>query len=94
MSVARDLVDYCRGDVEGTDLQLSDSRDLPLAQSIAEEEIAMERGAGEDGLPFGPEDARYHRLPKVPFPGADLGQLLDEWLAARNLGLRRDPGAR
>jgi hypothetical protein len=94
VTVARDLIDYCRGEVEGTDLQLSDSRELPLAQLIADEEIATERGTDEEGLPFGPEDARYHRLPRVPSPQADVARLLDEWLAERNLRLRCDPDER
>jgi hypothetical protein len=86
--VPRDLIDYCRGDVEGTDLQLSDSKDLPLAQAIAEEELAVERGADEDGLPFGPDDARFHRVPRPgPRPAAELAALLDEWLQGANITL-------
>jgi hypothetical protein len=93
VSVTRDLVDYCRGEVEGSDLQLSDSRDLPLAQAIAEEELALERGADEEGLPFTPEDARFHRLPQPSLPLENLDRILDQWLSQRNLRLPCDPRA-
>ena len=92
--VARDLIDYCRGDVEGTDLQLSDSKDLPLAQAIAEEELALERGADEDGLLFGREDARFHRVPRPgPRLAAELDAMREDWLAQVNITLPRGGGS-
>lgn len=67
VDVADDLVQYCRGEAEGTDLQLSDSHDLPLAQAIAEEELALETGFDEDGLPFDGGERRF--FPVAGDPG-------------------------
>jgi len=87
--VARDLIDYCRGDVEGTDLQLNDSRDLPVAQAIAEEEIALERGMDEDGLAFAAEDARFHRVPRPgDQPRPELERMMEDWAHALNITLQ------
>ena len=66
LEVAADLVDYCRGDAEGADLQLCDSHDLPLAQAIAEEEEAAATGYDVDGLPVEPAERRFHEVIREP----------------------------
>jgi len=79
--VAEDLVAYCKGEREGTDLQLSDSHDLPRAEAVAEEELAIERGFDEDGLPFDESDQRYFELPRLGGTSdAEIEVAMDEWL--------------
>lgn len=88
VEVAADLVDYCRGDQEGADLQLSDSHELPLAQAIAEEEIAAEAGFDADGLPFDPDERRFFEVPQLSGgrpPGA-AERAARSWLAEHGLG--------
>lgn len=84
--IAEDLIAYCRGEREGTDLQLSDSHDLPRAEAVAEEEIASEQGFDAEGLPFEPSDRRYFPVPRLgSLPDGELERAVEEWLRAHAL---------
>lgn len=89
VTVAADVLEYCRGGHDGIDLQLSDSHDLPLAQAIAEETASLERGHDDEGLPFTPEDRRFFPVPRLGLPdGTGLRQAIQEWLDAHGLDVR------
>jgi hypothetical protein len=80
--VAQDVVDYCRGAIEGTDLQLSDSHDLPNAQAIAEELEALEQGYDEDGLPYGPDDRQFFPIPRLGgSTDEEVDAAINDWLS-------------
>lgn len=82
LTIAEDLIDYCRGAREGTDLQLSDSHELPAAQAVAEELTWLEQGFDEDGLPYGAADRRYFPIERLGGqPGAQIEDAVREWLA-------------
>ena len=86
--VAGDLIDYCRGNTEGTDLQLCDSHDLPRAQAVAEELDCLEAGFDEEGMPFGAEDQRYFPIPRLGTGEEEaLAAAVDEWLEEHELML-------
>jgi len=81
VELAEDVVDYCRGEVEGTDLQLSDSHELPLAQAVAEELDAAESGFDSDGVPFDESDRRFYPFPRLGDAGESTRrEELDKWL--------------
>lgn len=85
-TIADDLIDYCRGDREGTDLQLSDSHDLPVAQAVAEEMIALEKGFDAEGLPYGEADRRYFPLPRLGEADEEQARsAVSDWLKRWNL---------
>jgi hypothetical protein len=91
LELYEDVLAYCRGEREGTDLQLSDTFMLTHAQSVAEEQLALDRGFDEDGLPFGPEDRRYLPLEFADFAGLRGEALARAWLEEHGLEIG-DPG--
>ncbi|MCB2154724.1 hypothetical protein KQI84_07530 [bacterium] len=81
IQVPHDVVEYCLGRGEGTDLQLSDSHDLPLAQRIADEIQWLAQGFDDEGMIFEQDDQRY--FPITPLGGRDEQEIRDEvekWL--------------
>ena len=81
LDVPGDLIDYCLGHGEGTDLQLSDSHDLPAAQRIAGEIGWLAQGFDDEGMAFGTEDQRF--LPIEPAGGAaepEIRAAVQKWL--------------
>lgn len=81
VEVPEDLIDYCMGRDEGTDLQLSDSHELPLAQRIAEEVRWLEQGFDDDGVGFDAQDQRYFPIQPVGgLPEADVLRHVEKWL--------------
>jgi hypothetical protein len=86
LEVPQDVLDYCAGRVEGTDLQLSDSFDLPAAQAVADELRWLEQGFDEEGLPFGPGDRRFFPLPRLGDQDEkERARAATEWLAQQDL---------
>ncbi|MDK2972421.1 MAG: hypothetical protein PWP23_2176 [Candidatus Sumerlaeota bacterium] len=84
--IADDVLDYCRGEGEGTDLQLSDSRELPTAQQIARELQWLEQGFDEEGLPFTPADQRFFPLPRLgELEEKERHEALLQWLEEHGL---------